>query len=101
MRRGAACVLSSSGRAPTIWRLDVREDSNDGGAFVSTAASARWWPGRKGSRQRLGHYISAGGLRQHRWSTADDVATSRQWLAVRIMLAFVAVWLIFRFVPCE
>ena len=99
-RRNAAFVLSG-GQAPTIWRLDVREDSNDCGIFVSASAPAGWWPGRTGARRRLGHYIAAGGMRAHRWSTADDVAISRRWLAVRIMLALAAVWLTFRFVPCE
>jgi hypothetical protein len=100
MRRGAAFVLSG-GRTPIIWRLDVREDSNDCGVFASSAPSAGWWPGRKGSRQRLGHYITAGGMREHHWATADESATRRQWLAIRIMAALAAVWVVFRFIPCE
>lgn len=89
------------GQTPTIWRLDVREDANDCGLFVSAAGPSRWWPGGRGGSRRLGHYIAAGGLRAHHWSTSDDIAASRQWRAVRIMLLFFAVWVVFRFIPCE
>lgn len=84
---------------PTIWRLDVREDSNDGGVFVATTMPSRWWPERQGSRQRLGHYITAGGMRAHYWSTVDDIASNRQWRAIRIMLTLAAIWLLFWFIP--
>jgi hypothetical protein len=77
----------------------VREDTNDSGLFVALAVA----PSRRGdalaSRHRLGHYISAGGMRAHRWSSADDLAQRRRSHAVRIMLALAALWLTFRFVP--
>jgi len=93
--RETAEVLLGGG-AQRVWRLDTREDSNDRGMFVTTP-DERW---RRRPR-RLVHYMFAGGLRQHRWSAADDQQIARRRLAIRIMLAMLAAWFIFRWLPVE
>jgi hypothetical protein len=85
------------GGVQRVWRLDTREDSNDRGMFVFSSDDRR--PRRRA--HKLGHYIFAGGLRQHGWSVADDLESQRRRRAIRIMLALASAWLLFRWLPLD
>jgi len=82
-------------RAPLSWRLDVREDARGNRSFFSK----RKRPGAERVRSRLFHYIAAGGLRQLRRTSADDMLVFRR----RYFLIFVALvclgWVVFYLLP--
>ena len=77
-------------RSRRAFRLDTREDAS--GTRVRPSAAVR-------KRAKLFHYISAGGMRQLRRTSADDLAEHRR----RVFLAAVGigtlVWLFFYFLP--
>ncbi len=85
------------GGVQRVWRLDTREDSNDRGMFVFSSRDRL----RHRRAHGLGHYIFAGGMRQHGWSQADDLENRRRRLAIRIMLALVGAWLLCRWLPLD
>lgn len=90
-------VGGGAGRASLVsWRLDVREDSGGNKHFFSK----RKRPTLERGRPKLFHYISAGGMRQLRRTSSDDlVEDRRRSFLVFLFLAFV-VWLVFFFLPC-
>ncbi len=94
--RDSGEVLLGSG-TQRVWRLDTREDSNDRGMFVFSSGERR----HRHRSLRLSHYMFAGGMRQHSWSVADDLQIYRRSLAIRIMLALVAAWFLFRWLPLD
>lgn len=51
-----------------------------------------------GRRQKLFHYIAAGGLRQTRAQRQKHPELAARALVIRIFIALAAFWLIFRFV---
>ncbi|MDX9866926.1 MAG: hypothetical protein RBT78_03270 [Kiritimatiellia bacterium] len=99
LKQGPNSVFVGAGprRTPASWRLDVREDAAGNSLFFGK----RRRPALGGrSRNRLFHYIAAGGLRQLRRTSADDdrEARSRAFLVFLALLS--AVWLLFYFLPC-
>ncbi|MBM4163927.1 MAG: hypothetical protein FJ222_05745 [Lentisphaerae bacterium] len=94
--RDAGEVLLGGG-VQRVWRLDTREDSNDRGMFVFSSTDRHL----RRRAHKLGHYIFAGGLRQHGWSVADDLEGQRRRLAIRIMLALAGAWLLLRGLPLD
>lgn len=77
------------------WRLDVRED----GGGDTPRFGRRKKSGAMRTRNKLFHYIAAGGMRQLRRTTADDIAEQRRQ-AFTIFLGVVAVvWVFFYFLP--
>jgi len=82
-------------RSPLAWRLDVREDARGNRLFFNK----RKRPGTERVRGRLFHYIAAGGMRQLRRTSADDMSEYRR----RNFMIFVALvclgWVVFYFVP--
>lgn len=64
-----------------------------------TEASIDFQPGPTRRRQRLAHFIAAGGMRQLRRTYAEDVADRhRRQFVVYLMIAFLA-WCVFYALP--
>jgi hypothetical protein len=101
LRANVTDSVITSCDAPIHWRLDMREDSNDSGWFARSHRNSNSAKTHRSISKRLDHYISAGGMRSHRRTKADDLATRRQRLAIAIMFFIVAIWLIFRFLPLD
>lgn len=82
-------------RSAISWRLDVREDAYGKKQFFSK----RKRPSPERARPKLFHYISAGGMRQLRRTTVDDlIEDRRRGFLIFLVLSFV-VWLVFFFLP--
>ena len=90
-------VGCSAGRAPATWRLDVREDGR--GSLPFTGKRQRPYQQERG-RPRLFHYISAGGMRQLRHTSADELVEERRRSFVAFLCLMLAVWVVFYFLPC-
>jgi hypothetical protein len=88
-------VGREAGRAAG-WRLDVREDASG----ETHTFRKRKRPGAGGGRMKLFHYIAAGGLRQLRRTTADDIAEHRRQSFLLFLGVVLAVWVVLYFVPC-
>jgi hypothetical protein len=88
-------VGGMSARVPMSWRLDVREDERGNKHFFSK----RKRPGLERNRPKLFHYISAGGMRQLRRTSADDWAEDRRRSFLVFLVLLFAVWLVFYFLP--
>jgi hypothetical protein len=82
-------------RTGISWRLDVREDARGQKHFFSK----RKRPGPERARPKLFHYISAGGMRQLRRTTVDDMIEDRRRSFLVFLILFFAVWLVFYFMP--
>lgn len=82
---------------PVVWRLDVREDTNDRGMFLPDLS---YHPPRSTSA-RLGSFISAGGMRALQPGYHAELNAARRQFVIRCALLLLAFWLIFYFVPCE
>lgn len=78
------------------WRLDVREDSRGNKHFFSK----RKRPSLERGRPKLFHYISAGGMRQLRRTSSDDLVEDRRRSFLFFLALLSAVWLVFYFLPC-
>jgi hypothetical protein len=89
-------VGEGSGRAPFSLRLDVREDARGNRHFFSK----RKRPGLERGRPKLFHYISAGGMRQLRRTSADDLVEDRRRSFLTFLFFVAMVWLVFYFLPC-
>ena len=98
LRSGTSSVFvgCGSGRASAAWRLDVRED----GSGNRQLFSKRRRPCQEWGRPKLFHYISAGGMRQLRRTSADDLIDERRRSFLVFLCLMVAVWLVFYFLPC-
>lgn len=75
---------------PSSFRLDTPED-------VPRPERGRSLYGWR--RRRLAHYISAGGTEQTKRTWADDVREMRQRIFLIVLSVFLAVWVIFYFLP--
>lgn len=97
LKPGTSSVFVGRGalRAPAAWRLDVREDAQGNRELFGK----RKRTGLERGRPKLFHYISAGGLRQLRRTSADDVAEDRRRSFLILLGLLGAVWLLFFFVP--
>jgi len=90
-------VGCGSGRAPASWRLDVRDDGRGNKELFDkrrSPAKQEW------GRPKLFHYISAGGMRQLRRTSADDLVEDRRRSFLVFLCLMFAVWLLFYFLPC-
>ncbi|NLL83660.1 MAG: hypothetical protein GX230_05390 [Lentisphaerae bacterium] len=87
-------VLLENG-AQRSWRLATRDE---GSGRSGLALSSR---GRRGLRrgEDIGHYMFAGGMRQHASAHAEDIKARQRRLAIIIMLGFAAAWLVLRWLP--
>jgi hypothetical protein len=88
-------VGGRTGRIAMAWRLDVREDASGQAQLFRK----RRRPGMERGRLKLFHYIAAGGLRQLRRTTADDIAESRRRSFLIFLGLMFAVWVVFYFLP--
>jgi hypothetical protein len=93
----AGMFVGSEGRRNTVsWRLDVRDDVRGGELFgkgQSTFASS-------GRPRKLFHYISAGGMRQLRRTSADDLMDIRRRSFLMFLGAMAIFWIVFYLLPC-
>lgn len=84
-----------AGRSPFSLKLDVREEARGSRTFFGRGGR----PALVGKRPKLFHYISAGGMRQLRRTSADDLVEDRR-RSFLVALFWVAVaWLVFYFMP--
>lgn len=96
LKPGTSSVfVGGPGPAAVTWRLDVREDAAGREQFFRK----RKRPGMERGRLKLFHYISAGGMRQLRRTTADDIAEDRRRSFLVFLVLLFAVWLVFYFLP--
>ena len=79
-------------RTRTSFRLDVREDSPLFGTRTRTSAFAR-------GSAKLFHYISAGGMRQLRRTSADDLMEYRRRVFLTAVGIGMLIWLVFYLLP--
>jgi len=99
LKPGTSNVFVSDHRAERSaigWRLDVREVEDDD---RTQTFRKRGGSGEAGGRRKLFHYISAGGLKQLRRTTADDIAERRQRSFLMFLGVMALVWLIFYVIP--
>lgn len=89
-------VGGGAGRAVLPWRLDVRDDGRGGRLLFGKRHRSPLGRGRN----KLFHYIAAGGMRQLRRTSADDLAEARRRAFLLFLLAVFVAWLVFYFVPC-
>lgn len=97
LRPGTSSIFvgGSLGHAPATWRLEVREEKRGLRQFFG---QRRRLSAERG-RPKLFHYISAGGMRQLRRTSADDLAEDRRH-SFLLFLGLVAVlWTVFYFLP--
>lgn len=89
-------VLLGSARSRMAFRLDVREDASRAQPFFSQrkrpSAFAR-------GRAKLFHYISAGGMKQLRRTSADELAEYRRRMFLTAVGVGALAWLFFYFFP--
>ena len=88
--------VGGGGRAHRAFRLETREDTAGRRTFFRKRACHSAFAR---GRTKLLHYISAGGMRQLRRTSADDLAEHRR----RVFLTAVGIgalaWLFFYFLP--
>ena len=98
LKSGTSSVFVGGGSAhmPVSWRLDVREDMQGKRQFFCK----RRRPGLDRGRPKLFHYISAGGMRQLRRTSIDDIIEDRRRSFLVFLCLLIAVWLVFYFLPC-
>ncbi|MDD4101639.1 MAG: hypothetical protein PHU80_03290 [Kiritimatiellae bacterium] len=88
-------VGCSARRSPLAWRLDVREDARGNRMFFSK----RKRPGAERVRSRLFHYIAAGGMRQLRRTSADDMIEFRRRNFLIFLALMCVIWVVFYLMP--
>ena len=86
-------VFVGGGRTPHTFRLDVREDESGRREYFSRRFKPMF------GRQKLFHYISAGGMKQLRRTSADDLAETRMQAFLACVALGVATWIFFYFLP--
>jgi hypothetical protein len=77
------------------FRLDVRDEGSGRPTYFSQSAR----PGSGFGRQKLFHYIVAGGMKQLRRTSADDLAQLRMQSFLVYLALGGALWLFFYFLP--
>lgn len=88
-------------RSKVSWHLDVgRTVDLDSGRVDSNFFFKRRGRQPVSYRNRLFHYISAGGMRQLKRTTFDDLVEYRQHRFLFIVFMLVIFWLVFYFLPC-
>jgi hypothetical protein len=75
--------------------LDVREDVYGNKQFFSK----RKRPDPERGRPKLFHYISAGGMRQLRRTSADDLLEERRRSFLAFFCLMALIWVVFYFLP--
>jgi len=83
-------------RSRMAFRLDVREDTSSARQFFSKRARPSAFAR---SSAKLFHYISAGGMRQLRRTSADDLLEHRQRVFLTAVGIGILTWLFFYFLP--
>ena len=83
-------------RSRMSFRLDVREDASSSQQFFSKRSRPSVFA--RGSA-KLFHYISAGGMRQLRRTSADDLAEHRRRVFLTAVGIGALIWLFFYFLP--
>ena len=74
------------------WRLDLQPDTGIRGLLRPS--------GRRHGRWHLMNYISAGGMRDLQPARHADVEQRRRYWVTGVAFSVLAVWLLFRFLPC-
>jgi hypothetical protein len=93
LKESSSSVFLGGGRKAHTFRLDVREDESGRHASFSRRVRPLF------VRQKLFHYISAGGMKQLRWTSADELAEYRMQAFLVCGVLGLALWLFFYFVP--
>ena len=86
-------VFLGGGRKANAFRLDVREDESGRQEYFSRRVRTLF------ARQKLFHYIAAGGMKQLRRTSADDLAVYRMQAFLACAAVGAAAWLVFYFLP--
>jgi hypothetical protein len=86
-------VFLCGGRSAHTFRLDVREDGTGRQEYFSRRVRPVF------ARQKLFHYISAGGMKQLRRTSADELAEYRMQTFLACVAVGIAAWLVFYFLP--
>lgn len=89
-------VGCGEGHASVSWRLDVRDDSRGNAELFGKGGRPCF---ERGS-SKLFHYISAGGMRQLRRTSADESIEECQHSFLVFLGLMAAVWMVFYFLPC-
>lgn len=99
LKPGTSSVFVGGGmrQATVSWRLDVREDAQ-GNRHLFGKRKRASVPGR--GRGKLFHYISAGGMRQLRRTSTDDVIEERRRAFLTFLGVLATVWVLLYFLPC-
>ena len=92
LKAGTSSIFVGCGasQASASWRLDVREERRGKRPRLSSERG----------RPKLFHYISAGGMRQLRRTSADDLAEERRHAFLLFLGVVAALWAVFYFLPC-
>ena len=85
LKSSSPTVFVGGGGASHTFRLDVRDDGKHSRPIFA--------------RQKLFHYISAGGMRQLRRTSGDDLAQLRMQAFLACLAFGVALWLFFYLLP--
>jgi hypothetical protein len=93
LKESRPSVFVGDGRSPRAFRLDVREDTTGKREYFSKRVRPVL------PRQKLFHYISAGGMKQLRRTSEDDLAQLRMQVFLACLAVGVALWLFFYFLP--
>ena len=83
-------------RSRMTFRLDVREDASNAQQFFSKRTRPSTFAR---SSAKLFHYISAGGMRQLRRTSADDLMEYRRRVFLTAVGIGALIWLFFYFLP--
>lgn len=93
LRESSPSVFLGGGRTAHTFRLDVREDDAGRKEFFSRRVRPLF------VRQKLFHYISAGGMKQLRRTSADELAEYRMQAFLGCIALGITLWLFFYFLP--
>ena len=85
----------ATGHSSVSWRLDVRDTELTKRRMFNTKNRLKGVCGRA----KLFHYISAGGMRQLRRTSGDDLAEARRRAFLRFVCAMVILWVVFYVLP--
>jgi len=88
-------VFLVGGRTAHTFRLDVREDDSGRQEYFSRRVRPLF------ARQKLFHYISAGGMKQLRRTSADELADYRMQAFLACVVLGIAAWVFFYFLPAR